>query len=53
MLEGRDVSKESEQQRIARMRAEIERQRRKNNSRDAIDKRKNKRAFWDRAKDGE
>lgn len=44
---------ESEQQRVARMRAAIERQRRKNNSRAAIDKRKEKKKFWERAEEGE
>lgn len=53
MLEGGNVSdKEKKRQRIARMNAQNERQRRKNNSREAIDKRKAKAAWWKRQTEG-
>lgn len=47
------MSDDADKKRIARMNAQIERQRRKNQSRAAMDKRKAKDAFWKRAQDGE
>lgn len=42
-----------EKERVARMNAAAERQHRKNNSRDAIDKRKAQTAWWKKKQDGE
>jgi hypothetical protein len=44
---------DKERKRIARMNAAIERQRRKNQSRAAIDKRKAKEAWWKRQANGD